>query len=172
MRPPSSSHTGQVPRLAENVPARDFETGERADDRQVGALRESAGVCAPEHLLDISRCLALHVPLEHVPDDGGHCIRPDRTCVALAPSGDAVIGRDLDQNPVAPAPSGSRWGRNNHDEIIKSQGRMPPMSGCENAKSANHQSLFGSRGCMGIEHHRLVATGSARCAWISATGTR
>mmetsp|Transcript_27498 Transcript_27498/g.50843 ORF Transcript_27498/g.50843 Transcript_27498/m.50843 type:complete len:511 (-) Transcript_27498:998-2530(-) len=103
-----------APRLAKDVPAGNLKSRKRAHDGQVRPLGKARRIGPPEHQLDILRVLACHMALKHVLDHAAHRLGPDRRGIAFAPANNPVIGRQLDQNPVPPAPTGGR-GRGDND---------------------------------------------------------
>ncbi len=110
--------------LAEDVPAGDLEPREGAHDGQVGALGEARGIGAAEHQLDVFGVLAGHVAGEDVRDHRPHRLGADRGGIAFAPAGDAVVGGELDEDPVAPAPARGRRGGDDDVEIGEFHGAL------------------------------------------------
>ena len=72
-----------IPRLAQNVPAGDFEPGKRPNDRRIGPLRKAAGIDTAEHFFEVFWVFALHMPRKHVLDHGTHDLWPNRRGVAF-----------------------------------------------------------------------------------------
>ena len=106
-------------RLAEDVPAGDLEPGEGAHHGRVRTLAEAGRIGPAKHQLDRLRALAGHVALEDVGDHRAHRRRPDRRGIDLAPAGDAVVGRHLDENEVASAEGRRRVADDQHLEVAE-----------------------------------------------------
>ena len=103
--------------FAEDIPAGDFKPRKGAHDGEVGPLGEARGIGAAEHAFDVLGRLSLHVAFEDVFDHRAHGFRADRGGVAFAPAGDAGIGGELHQNPVAPAPARCGWSGDDDVEV-------------------------------------------------------
>ena len=111
--------------LAEDVPAGDFEPREGAHHGRVGALGEARGIGAAEHQLDVLGVFARHVPRKDILDDGLHRLRADRGGVALAVADYAVIGGELREDPVAPAPARRRRRDDEDLQVLQAHRRSP-----------------------------------------------
>jgi hypothetical protein len=89
--------------LADDVPARHLERAQHAHQRQVRVLRETRGVDAPPHALDVMRILAGEVAREDVLDELRDEVRLEGHAVRLADARDVAVRRQLHEHEVAAA---------------------------------------------------------------------
>ena len=114
-----------VARLAEDVPAGNLQPREGAHHGGIGALGETGGIGAAEHQLDVFGVFALHVAFEDILDHRAHRLWPDGRGIAFAVADDAVVGGELREDPVAPAPAGERGGDDEDFEVLQFHARVP-----------------------------------------------
>ncbi len=111
-------------RLALDVPQRDFEAGEDADQRGVRPQRVAGAVDQPPQLFEVERVHAGDVALEHVLDHRLDDLRPESVAIDLADAGNAVVGGQLDEDEVAPAPFLRRIADDEHFEVFDFHGAV------------------------------------------------
>jgi hypothetical protein len=162
-------------RLADDVPARHLDPAQHAAEQEVGA----AGV--PPHgddsteLLDPKRVCAEHVLLEHVlerPLDHG---RMQRCGVDLADPRHAVVGRELEEDEVAPSEGGRRVADDEGLELRDLHGRRDENDGSQwtssesFAPNATRSETIGSRLSGGIREMGMSAVSAASVTPSSLT---
>ena len=92
-----------IRRLADDVPARHLERAQHAHQREIGMLREAAGINAPPHGFDGVRILACDVTREHIFQHLRDQVGMERHAVRFADARDVVVGGQLHENEVPPA---------------------------------------------------------------------
>src|SRR5262245_11303531 len=117
-----------IRRLAEDVPQRDLDARQHGDQRRVGALRIAAAVDLAPQALDVERVDAGDVAAEHVLGGGLDDLRAEAVAIDLADAGDAVVGRQLDENEVAAAEAGRRIADDENLDVLCLHGAPSPVA--------------------------------------------
>src|SRR6185436_11964068 len=114
-------------RLAEDVPQRDLDARQHADQRRVRALRIAAAVDFAPQALDVERVRAGDIAAEHVLGHRLDDLRTEAVAVDLADATDAVVGRQLDENEVAAAEAGRRIADDENLDVLCLHGAPSPV---------------------------------------------
>ena len=93
---------GLVERLANDVPAGDFESAEDGDQRMVWMLGVAAGIDVAPHGLYLERIMAFHVAFGNVFYELSYAVGTERDTVNFAESLYSGVGSQLQEHPVRP----------------------------------------------------------------------
>ena len=103
--------------LALDVPERDLDAGEHAHQRSVGPQGVARAIGLAPQSLDMERVHALDIAGEDVLDHRHHGLGPEGRAIDLADTADIVIGGELDEDEITPAPTGRRVADDKNLEI-------------------------------------------------------
>ncbi len=90
-----------------------------------GRSVKPGAVDLPPQGLDVERVHAHDMPLEHVGDHRLDHLRPEGVAIDLADAGDAVVGRELDEDEVAAAEARRRIADDEGLEVLDFHERPP-----------------------------------------------
>src|SRR5688572_30905983 len=95
---------GLAERLALDVPERDLDARKHADQRSIGPQGVAGTIDLAPQGFDMERVHALHMAHEDIFDHGSHGLRAEGIAIDLPDAADIVVGRELHENEIAPAP--------------------------------------------------------------------
>ena len=108
---------GLAERLALDVPQRDLDAGEHAHQRGIGPQGVARAIGLAPQGFDMEGIHALDMAREDILDHGGHGLGTERVAINLADAADIVVGRELDEDEIAPAPARRRIADNEYLKI-------------------------------------------------------